>query len=555
LVWIESKSCLPALNLNLSLNLNPSCGERLRLRERERLRKPSHTALAYPALTISPTPPILKLRNAALPLCVIGCYWLLLIYNLGAQWSAYDQYRYGWSVPFLCAWLLWKRVKDSQSKFQSPESKVLSPQSTVLCIESEGWTRDEGRGAAGDDASRITHHALDAPKLDEGESRFMHLPSSAFYLLIVLFALLYAMTRFLHEANPIWRLTSVLWAVEIIGLTLLLFPLALRTSHFALRTSELAFPVCFFLVAVPWPTSVETHVVQWLTRLNVSGTIEMLGLAGVPAVRHGNVIEVATGEVGIDEACSGIRSFQATLMISLFLGELYRLRVLRRAALCLTGVVLAFVFNVGRTFLLAGIGSTKGIGEIASWHDPAGTAILVACFIGLWLAALALKDRKSKVQSPESKDLSPESKVQSPEAEETPGLGKLATCNLQLVPFPRPSTLGPRPSFGFFSPGFCSPKLEPKFGIAFMSARSLAPSNGLWPSQVPIRLSKAWIFPRQCAPSSAMTRAWRENGKTPMVPSGISTIFAGVRLVPSTNVSQSRWPKRTVPRCACPPLG
>jgi hypothetical protein len=56
----------------------------------------------------------------------------------------------------------------------------------------------------------------------------------------------------------------------------------------------------------------------------------LLGWLGVAALQHGNVIEVATGNVGIDKACSGIRSFQATLMISLFLGKLYRLNMTRR---------------------------------------------------------------------------------------------------------------------------------------------------------------------------------------------------------------------------------
>jgi exosortase/archaeosortase family protein len=126
-------------------------------------------------------------------------------------------------------------------------------------------------------------------------------------------------------------------------------------------------------------------------RSNVATTVELLGLFGIPAVPHGNVIEISTGVVGIDEACSGIRSLQATLMISLFLGELYRLTVLRRVWLVVLGFVLAFAFNVGRTLLLTGIASAKGIGAIASWHDPAGVAILVACFLCLWLIARALQ--------------------------------------------------------------------------------------------------------------------------------------------------------------------
>ena len=99
--------------------------------------------------------------------------------------------------------------------------------------------------------------------------------------------------------------------------------LAFPVSGLKFQVSSLRFPLLFFLVSVPWPTLIEYPLIQTLTRMDVSATCDLVGWFGIPAVPHGNVIEVATGMVGIDEACSGIRSFQASLMISLFLGEYY----------------------------------------------------------------------------------------------------------------------------------------------------------------------------------------------------------------------------------------
>src|ERR1039457_5998716 len=45
-------------------------------------------------------------------------YWLGLIYYLGAQWSVYEQYTYGWAVPFLCLYLIWQ---SANRKAQSAE--------------------------------------------------------------------------------------------------------------------------------------------------------------------------------------------------------------------------------------------------------------------------------------------------------------------------------------------------------------------------------------------------------------------------------------------------
>ena len=95
--------------------------------------------------------------------------------------------------------------------------------------------------------------------------------------------------------------------------------------------------------------------------------------------------------VGINDACSGIRSLQSTLMISLFLGEMYRLGLLRRVVLCLAGFALAFTFNVSRTLLVVNAAATKGVAAISRWHDPAGLSIMAACLLSLWLLGLALK--------------------------------------------------------------------------------------------------------------------------------------------------------------------
>ena len=301
-------------------------------------------------------PAALRSSSFKLLLLSLAAYWAVLIYQLGAQWSAYEQYNYGWAVPFLCAYLLWQRLTNHESRISPPATRF-------------------------------------------------HLPSSIFYSLFALLALLWFIARWLHEANPIWRLTSWVLALVVVSLTLLVLSSFLTdyrshrtppvhqssSSIFHLRLSDLVFPICFFLVAVPWPTGIELGVTQFLMQANVATTTELLAVVGIPALQKGNVIEIATGLVGVDEACSGIRSFQATLMIALFLGELYRLSGRRRAGLCLTGFALAFFFNVGRTFLLVYVASRRGIEAIAQWHDPAGITILVGCFVGLWVVALLLR--------------------------------------------------------------------------------------------------------------------------------------------------------------------
>ena len=265
----------------------------------------------------------------------LGWLWAVLLNHLRVEWTLNAQYGYGWAVPFLCAYLIWQKIQSPVAGRQQPGAEVKSPfQFSVFSVP----------------------------------------------LLIVLLALLYAPVRLVEQANPDWRLVSWALALDVVGLTLLLIYLVGGVAWL----KRLAFPVAFFLVAVPWPTPVEWPVIQGLTRADAGTTVELMGGLGIPALPHGNVIEVATGEVGIDEACSGIRSFQATLMISLFLGELYQLTFLRRLGLVFSGFALSFVFNLARMSVLVWVAAHQGIGAIAKWHDPTGVTILLACFFALW---------------------------------------------------------------------------------------------------------------------------------------------------------------------------
>jgi len=361
--------------------------------------KSNHGLPGFPLLNRNPQSAARNLRSMALPLCVLAFLWFTLINHLRIEWAVNPQYRYGWAMPLLCLFLIWRRATET-----ALEKKL---------VVSGQWSVVSGQ-------------------------------RSLFFLLACL-ALAWFPTRLIQEANPEWRLVSWALAIEVVGLTLLLLRSweqgagsgerelpgprttvslddgtrelvvsgqkseirrqrsGIQTSgfgifsNFGFRISDFVFPICFFLLAVPWPTLIEGPLVQFLTRRNAAATVEVVGWIGLPALQRGNVIEVGTGLVGIDDACSGIRSFQATLMVTLFLGGLYRLGFGRRYLLVLGGFLLAFLFNVGRTSLLVWVASGKGMAAMSAWHDPTGVVILVAEFICLWLAGRALRGRTGEM--------------------------------------------------------------------------------------------------------------------------------------------------------------
>ena len=86
---------------------------------------------------------------------------------------------------------------------------------------------------------------------------------------------------------------------------------------------------------------------------------------GHSLVQHGNLVEVGTGIIGIDEACSGVRSLQSALMLSLFLGEMNRFS-LAETALLGASLVFVVVANIARTTFLVWTGANHGMRQVGS---------------------------------------------------------------------------------------------------------------------------------------------------------------------------------------------
>lgn len=254
---------------------------------------------------------------------VLGLLWLLIFNQQRLEWTVNVVYAYGWAVPVLAGYLLWERWSTR------PEARVRP---------ARGW-----------------------------------LLAAAVVLLAA-----YLPVRIIQEANPDWVKINWLLASLGIGLTWLALVAAggWRAAWYCL------FPLLFCLTALPWPVWMETFLVQELMRGNAAICAEVLTWCGTPAIAEGNLIQVADHWVNVEEACSGIRSLQTAFMMSLFLGELHRLSVLRRMGLVAASFAIAFFINILRTLLLTSLATEEGASE--RWHDTVGVVAMIVCLVALW---------------------------------------------------------------------------------------------------------------------------------------------------------------------------
>lgn len=257
------------------------------------------------------------------PVVLISLVWFAAIRILWGDWKIDPQYGYGMIVPLLMLGLLFKRFPDSPAPLPI---KFL------------------GKWIGG--------------------------------MILLGGCMVLAVTIPMAEANPDWRPIGLL--ASLMAVTISLSALYLKGGVPWLR--HFAFPFCFFLIAVPWPRNFEQSLMGCLMSWNAAATLEILHWLGYEALRQGNMIVIPSGVLGIEEACSGVRSLQSGMMISLFLGEMLRLLPWRRILLLGVAIAAALVGNIIRSSLLAVVASRQGIAAVSAWHDPAGIIVLLVTF-------------------------------------------------------------------------------------------------------------------------------------------------------------------------------
>jgi exosortase len=319
---------------------------------------PADTASASPA-----QPPLLARLHARGDLIAaalaLGALWVLTWSQQCLEWQVNPLYSYGWAIPVLAGYLLLERLRDASA----PRQAALR------------W-----------------------------------LPALALPLMAAALVPL----RVIHEANPDW--VRINWLVTACALT---SSFAVLAAWGGWRWSwHFAFPLLFTLTALPWPVWAEEAFTQGLMQLNTQCSAEGLSLCGIPALAQGNTIAVGRTVVDVEEACSGIRSLQTAFMMSLFLGEFYRLGFLRRIVLVVASFAVAFLLNMVRTITLTYVAGQSGPEALHSWHDPMGNFVMIGCIASLWgLATLVARGNRPQAFAG------------------GPGASLFATPRLALAPF------------------------------------------------------------------------------------------------------------------------
>ena len=259
------------------------------------------------------------------PIALIVGWWL---YDLQFQWRALVEYQFGWLVVVLAAYLVWERWPAIPSADQ--------PASIWLC------------------SALVLIGTPFVLVAELYKQAIANTPAASFSLSIG--------CGFFLAANALYLRG---WAT---------------LRHFL-------FPSFFLFLAVPLPGILWSPVVLMLKEFITSLNVETLNLIGIPAAQQANVIRLPNCVVGVDEACSGVRSLQSSIMAGLFIGNLMFKRTSSQLAFLLAGIGLALAGNFLRSLILSITAHRHGIQALERLHDAAGWSIFLFTAMGLLFLA------------------------------------------------------------------------------------------------------------------------------------------------------------------------
>lgn len=201
---------------------------------------------------------------------------------------------------------------------------------------------------------------------------------------------------------------SLGWSHNLVAFTLTAaFTAALLAALLALSADPLrlvslnwvAFTAAIlWLLAAPMPPGTYTTLTLELQSWVTAHVLTALQLLGVAARQQGNLIELASTTVGVEEACSGIRSLLACMYAGLFFTALLVRRPWARAILLVMAAPLAIAMNFARSLTLTLL-ANAGVNISGFWHDATGFAIL-AVTAGVLAGLSFLLESRRRVLTP-----------------------------------------------------------------------------------------------------------------------------------------------------------
>ena len=296
-----------------------------------------------------------------LALILAGGFMAFVAWDHSHWWSNREDYGFGWLVPLF-----------------------------VIYVVHDRWPRITAAVAA--------CHSADSPRAQGGGAWLL---GTVFYGAMVGGALMFLLGAFYRAgAGPSHPGSLALsLGVGAIALSLLwvnapdptsVKPSSIMADARVQLTLLFVFPAMVWLVSAPMVSVLENQLSLFLLNKVMTVVFFSFDVLGLPLQQEGNVLVLPPLEngvenrVGVEQACSGIRSLTGCLFAGSFLAAVFLDKFWKKAALVAAAMGFAFLTNLLRSLFLTGWAYRYGHEAIeGTVHDIAGFSVLGLTVVGL----------------------------------------------------------------------------------------------------------------------------------------------------------------------------
>jgi exosortase len=140
------------------------------------------------------------------------------------------------------------------------------------------------------------------------------------------------------------------------------------------------FPIFLLFFMVPIPSVIYNEITFPLQLLASRVAESAISLLGIPIMREGNVLELASQKLDVVEACSGIRSLLTLTFLSLVYGYFCEKRTWLRTVLFFSTIPIAIAANAARVTITGVIANFKPELAEGLFHEAQGWVIFMVAF-------------------------------------------------------------------------------------------------------------------------------------------------------------------------------
>jgi len=311
----------------------------------------------------------------------------VVIWDQSHWWGRRDDYMFGYLVPFFVAYVLFERWFRIVAFFQT--GVVPGPDALPGSVAKE--TVSEA-GDSGESLSGRWRQWSSQPWVDSAMRWILGLGAG---IGLVLAAFFFGFGAVLRSANASALPPSTLaMTVGFAAFVLIFAYLSSDRTGDGVRThwSErlkfvglFVFPALIWLLSAPLLSAVEVRISLFLLNRVTEVVFFSFDIFGFPLEQQGNVLILPDGgHVGVEDACSGIRSLTACLFAGSFLAAVFLNRLWKKVAMVGMAMFFAFLMNILRSIFLTVMAYARGPEWIdGAVHDITGYAVLGLTCVGL----------------------------------------------------------------------------------------------------------------------------------------------------------------------------